>query len=878
MAQNFVQRGASMTLTPPIAVASGDGYLFGSSLFGIALHDVVANKPGAFGTEGVWELPKIVGESIEDGTAILWDTVNKRVSANSGSCAIGIAQAASSSAKMVSVLINTASGGGVSVTKNTLTGVIEIIDPNTGGTVPFGGGGSGEISGLVAGDVGAAAANTTLINAALAGKGLVQITTPGTYHVVSDLTDISVLRITNDTDFYVAPGVRILGPALGTVYPIIVNKNWRSNKGSPTSVTSATANHITVVTVAEAGHTRAVGDAVLLKGDTSGYYNGVHRITGVTAGVSYTFRMVGFGSAPPAGAGTIITYAADADFTIRGGGVFDQNDNSNSSNFQRFCSIFNKVGNAKIYGTFAGASKYAITYCNAWDTEIMPGSMLNPSDGVHGCGPLNRIRVGGFFGSAGDDIIAITANNTGYTAYDFLDADGTKNSDGACEDLTFMPSAWRSGGSRTLLLAAGAGAPIKRAKIIDQHKASNLSGFTVLLDAASAETGSLEDITIDGLHGNSGLNQAMISIGQVVSTVSIKDLKIFNVACHGGEVDGNPTGLTGAVLGGSNASCTIDGLLIDGVDVDCDLTNATGTVALVNFGGGSGVHTLLRSKISNVTARGTGNTRGANIFLANSNCQFDSVQIDNCSLYSNNSSLVNIASTQAGLGRVMISNSIVAGDGTNNGQAIVYLSGTKNIDVKLSNVLGNNQVQGGVSLNGNSKVFNIFMSNVECSNEYIVNNGSGNTINVWESSCKNQNYPPASTVKNIVYGTTPTWSFHGNCADFSVDLSLLGGRSDGAIVYNNNAVLGTLGAAGLVVCQGTAANSWRLMGDPTPVADVATTAATALVAGTWYIIATPGDTVWTSYGAPTTTAGTYFKATGAGTGTGTAYAVKPKQY
>jgi len=42
-------------------------------------------------------------------------------------------------------------------------------------------------------------------------------------------------------------------------------------------------------------------------------------------------------------------------------------------------------------------------------------------------------------------------------------------------------------------------------------------------------------------------------------------------------------------------------------------------------------------------------------------------------------------------------------------------------------------------------------------------------------------------------------------------------RLDGAIVYNTNAAAGTLAAAGLVVGQGTAANSWHLMADPTLV-------------------------------------------------------------
>ncbi|MCK1465726.1 hypothetical protein IVB34_47435 [Bradyrhizobium sp. 2] len=48
------------------------------------------------------------------------------------------------------------------------------------------------------------------------------------------------------------------------------------------------------------------------------------------------------------------------------------------------------------------------------------------------------------------------------------------------------------------------------------------------------------------------------------------------------------------------------------------------------------------------------------------------------------------------------------------------------------------------------------------------------------------------------------------------DVSATGiARATGNFCYNTNAALGTLGAAGPVTCQGTAANSWRLLGDTT---------------------------------------------------------------
>jgi hypothetical protein len=40
-------------------------------------------------------------------------------------------------------------------------------------------------------------------------------------------------------------------------------------------------------------------------------------------------------------------------------------------------------------------------------------------------------------------------------------------------------------------------------------------------------------------------------------------------------------------------------------------------------------------------------------------------------------------------------------------------------------------------------------------------------------------------------------------------------RTDGAFGWNTNAAAGTLGSAGMVICVGTAANSWRLLADQT---------------------------------------------------------------
>jgi len=59
--------------------------------------------------------------------------------------------------------------------------------------------------------------------------------------------------------------------------------------------------------------------------------------------------------------------------------------------------------------------------------------------------------------------------------------------------------------------------------------------------------------------------------------------------------------------------------------------------------------------------------------------------------------------------------------------------------------------------------------------------------------------------------------------------------------------------------------------DPVGTYATTTTAATAIVVGKYYTIASAGNTTWTNHGAANSTVGTIFKATSVGTGNGTAY-------
>lgn len=93
--KNFTQPGDTLTLTPAAAVLSGVGYLFGTSLFGVATQDVAISTAGEFKTEGVVEIAKTSALAISVGDRLFWDSTNKCVNKTlTAQQCVGIAVAA----------------------------------------------------------------------------------------------------------------------------------------------------------------------------------------------------------------------------------------------------------------------------------------------------------------------------------------------------------------------------------------------------------------------------------------------------------------------------------------------------------------------------------------------------------------------------------------------------------------------------------------------------------------------------------------------------------------------------------------------------------------------------------------------------------------
>jgi predicted RecA/RadA family phage recombinase len=94
--KNFVQKGATIDLVAPAAVASGAGALVGA-VFGVAVYDIASGATGSFRIAGVLDLAKAAG-AVTQGALMYWDNTAKNVTTtSSANTKIGVATQAQAS-------------------------------------------------------------------------------------------------------------------------------------------------------------------------------------------------------------------------------------------------------------------------------------------------------------------------------------------------------------------------------------------------------------------------------------------------------------------------------------------------------------------------------------------------------------------------------------------------------------------------------------------------------------------------------------------------------------------------------------------------------------------------------------------------------------
>ena len=89
--KTFIQPGASLTVTAPYAVTSGQGVLIGA-LFGLAAYDAAIGGTVEVQTKGVFDIAKEPALAISAGARVFWDNTNRRITTTAtGNHHVGLA-------------------------------------------------------------------------------------------------------------------------------------------------------------------------------------------------------------------------------------------------------------------------------------------------------------------------------------------------------------------------------------------------------------------------------------------------------------------------------------------------------------------------------------------------------------------------------------------------------------------------------------------------------------------------------------------------------------------------------------------------------------------------------------------------------------------
>jgi predicted RecA/RadA family phage recombinase len=95
--KNYVQKGHVLTFVNGTSadVASGQGVMFGTNLFGVATGDIADGGTGEIAIEGVFRLPKKAADTPAQGAPAYWDPAEGHVTTTSSAMKkIGVFMAA----------------------------------------------------------------------------------------------------------------------------------------------------------------------------------------------------------------------------------------------------------------------------------------------------------------------------------------------------------------------------------------------------------------------------------------------------------------------------------------------------------------------------------------------------------------------------------------------------------------------------------------------------------------------------------------------------------------------------------------------------------------------------------------------------------------
>lgn len=500
----------------------------------------------------------------------------------------------------------------------------------------------------------AATYNTGAIQAALNAGGLVQILAPGTYYINSTLT------IYSDTKLLLGAGVVLKNYGTGNARSMIRNSCYSSSIKSVSAISSASAATTTGyrrATASATAHGFAVGNWVLIKGDTSGNggsFNGIWLVDTVPDANSFTF-LFNNKLDPSAAAGTLTAALANANITIEGGRL-DYNNAANTTvavGTDQCAVILNKIKNGWILNQEGyNGLKYMWHMANCQDCGGTNLTLNTGSDGFHIKAPAWNTRVTNVAGQSGDDMVA-------FVTIDVLDS--TINPPDTGGDIRGIEvtnvTGWHASGGRCVTVVANAGNKISGVKIDGIHSFES-NYIAVFLGVDGTESGTIQDADVRNISGGfasaaAGASAVVLGGASSVGTLTLGNIMVDGikprdpssyqlVSCTGRvtfsevsikNVKQRPLSLVSAIVF-NGANVIGDTVNVEDCRADFDLTNAAGNCRLVE----TSSTTIKRTRISKSSVYGTGSTRVGYfliVFTPGASCRYEVVDSEiagNCQM------------------------------------------------------------------------------------------------------------------------------------------------------------------------------------------------------------------------------------------------------
>lgn len=552
---------------------------------------------------------------------------------------------------------------------------------------------------------------------------------------------------------------------------LIRNRHYDSTIFNVTgTISTAAISGITgfrLATVTCSAHPFAIGDAALLKGDTTLTFNGVWVVYSVPNANTFTFLVSSTADWGPS-SGSMTAAQADINITIEGGAYNYGNTDGNVSTTQtNNCAvILNKVRDATVrYIRGEDAAKYALYFANGQNVRAQNIEFDTPSDGCHFKGPLWGATVENIQGNCGDDCVAFVTQDPITASINPPDSGGDMRNI-SVKGVRQMQSEH----NRTVLIEADHGQTIFDADIRDVS-AVHRGKYGVMVASYAGQSGTIGAVKISNVRGRYGFGGGAVHIGAggagQTTTIGSVDIDgvypespLMNTApvyvFHAG-LDLNLVRIKNVVMpenslveaviftasGGTTNRAEVESIYFHG-----DYTNAAGDIYAVKC------QASVNDLKVNGYAGGSGSTRkGALLFLFS---PVAGMKVEIGGRHEGSTRAL-ITSTITNIPKVTIRNL------TSNGQYCV--AGSDSLDLVVDGVSIEAASSGaGFLLAGTSKIYNLWMRGIS-------------------------NVGGIATISSLT-GTTCTYNLKGCDGSLELDGAKITAFTRGAMFWNTNAAYG----------------------------------------------------------------------------------------